>query len=71
MRTPNVLGTLACIRLASEHHVKLLIYVSTISVAGPTEDDTLRLQEAIEAGPYALSKWVGEAHVKRVCIQGG
>jgi len=70
---PNVFGTAELIRLAINHHLKPINYVSTLGVAlipdgdvMEEEDDIRRIapvrrldQDSYAAG-YALSKWAGE-----------
>lgn len=67
LRAPNVRGTLALLELAMSGRARPFHFVSTISTApvGGDEDARLTLDEALRAGPYALSKWVAEALVRR------
>lgn len=64
LRGPNVLGTLALLDVAAGrpfHHVST---ISTTFVGGD-EQSTLPLEHAVASGPYALSKWIAEQHVRR------
>jgi len=66
LRAPNVLGTLALLELAARRGVPFH-HVSTISTAPADGDETslLAFETALVSTPYALSKWIAEAHVRR------
>jgi thioester reductase-like protein len=70
LRGPNVRGTVALLELAAGrpfHHV------STISTTHPGGDETstLPFEHALAAGPYGLTKWIAEQHVKRAAAVAG
>jgi fatty acid CoA ligase FadD9 len=72
LRAPNVLGTAALLTLARTGHLKPFHFVSTISTAPATGDEssTLTLAEARAGGGYGLSKWVAEQLVRRAGARG-
>lgn len=65
LREPNVLGTLALLELSAARRVKPFHYISTISSARGDESTALSLEEALSGSAYGLSKWIGEAIVRR------
>ncbi|OLY80072.1 L-aminoadipate-semialdehyde dehydrogenase [Smittium mucronatum] len=74
LRAPNVLGTIEALKIASEHHLKPLVFVSSTSVldspyyvqagenrqAGVSEDDDLEGNRTGLRSGYGQSKWVSE-----------
>ena len=71
LRAPNVLGTLALLELAARRGVPFH-HVSTISTAPADGDEAslLAFETAVASTPYALSKWIAEAHVRRAAKAG-
>lgn len=69
LRAANVLGTQELLKLAAEHHIKPVHFISTLDVFQTTdlfsrnritEQDLLNPNEAIRFDGYTKSKWVSE-----------
>lgn len=69
LRTANVLGTQEILKLAAEHHIKPVHFISTLDVFQTTdlfsrnritEQDLLNPNEAVRFDGYTKSKWVSE-----------
>ncbi len=69
LRAANVLGTQELLKLAAEHHIKPVHFISTLDVFQTTdsfsrnritEQDLLNPSEAIRFDGYTKSKWVSE-----------
>jgi fatty acid CoA ligase FadD9 len=71
LRAPNAMATRALLELAAEAGIAFH-HVSTISAApaGGDEDSRCSADQATAAGPYAMSKWVAEAHVRAAAAAG-
>lgn len=67
LRAPNVRGTYDLLAWAAQRALAFH-HVSTISTAPPDGDEasSLTFDAALASTPYGLSKWVAEAHVRRV-----
>jgi fatty acid CoA ligase FadD9 len=71
LRAPNAAATRALLELAAEAGIAFH-HVSTISAAPPggDEDSRCSAEQAATASPYAMSKWVAEAHVRAAAAAG-
>jgi myxalamid-type nonribosomal peptide synthetase MxaA len=71
LRAPNAVATRALLELAAEAGIAFH-HVSTVSAApaGGDEDSRCSADQARAAGPYAMSKWVAEAHVRAAAAAG-
>jgi fatty acid CoA ligase FadD9 len=64
----NVGGTRSCLNLASEHHLKPFVYISTLSAIGPMMDPDLDGREFVDQtfDPRLLQMMGGYGSTKRV-----
>jgi fatty acid CoA ligase FadD9 len=71
LRAPNAVATRALLELAAEAGIAFH-HVSTVSAApaGGDEDSRCSADQVRAAGPYAMSKWVAEAHVRAAAAAG-